>query len=179
VGVVLSGSLDDGTAGLVSIKQLGGICVVQDPNEAICGDMPRNALQNADVDHCLKVASIAELLVRLSREQVADTKRPHNQLLEREARIALDDGSQDVTPAPGEPSQFSCPACGGVLNEIHDGDLLRFRCRVGHAWSSESLLAKQSDGLEAALWVALRALEEQATLSDRMADRSRRRGQQA
>ncbi|TMB31633.1 MAG: chemotaxis protein CheB [Deltaproteobacteria bacterium] len=173
VGVVLSGSLDDGTAGLVSIKQLGGICVVQDPNEAICGDMPRNALQNADVDHCLKVASIAELLVRLSREQVADTKRPHNQLLEREARIALDDGSQDVTPAPGEPSQFSCPACGGVLNEIHDGDLLRFRCRVGHAYGPDALRMEQQSALEGALWAALRALEEQASLARRLAVRSR------
>src|SRR5256885_6247894 len=95
VGVILSGSLDDGTAGLVSIKQLGGICVVQDPNEAICGDMPRNALQNADVDHCLKVASIAELLVRLSREEVVEVRRPTSQLLERESHIALDDGTED------------------------------------------------------------------------------------
>src|SRR5438105_6519894 len=101
VGVILSGALDDGTAGMVSIKQRGGVCVVQDPNEAICGDMPRNALQNADVDHCLKVASIAELLVRLSNEQVGEAKRAAHPLLERESRIALDDGSEDVKPAPG------------------------------------------------------------------------------
>jgi len=173
VGVVLSGALDDGTAGMVSIKQLGGICVVQDPSEAICGDMPRNALQNAEIDHCLKVSAIADLLVRLSKEQVAESRRRPNQLIEREAHIALDDGSEDVTPAPGEPSQFSCPACGGVLNEIHDGDLLRFRCRVGHAYGAEALRMEQQSALEGALWAALRALEEQASLARRLAVRGR------
>src|SRR3954470_10185987 len=173
IGVVLSGALDDGTAGMVSIKQLGGVCVVQDPNEAICGDMPRNALQNAEIDHCLKVAAIAELLVRLSREEVAETRRRPTQLIEREAHIALDDGTEDVTPAPGEPSQFSCPACGGVLNEIHDGDLLRFRCRVGHAYGPDALRLEQQSALEGALWAALRALEEQGSLARRLAVRGR------
>jgi len=173
VGVLLSGALDDGTAGMVSIKQLGGVCIVQDPSEAICGDMPRNALQNAEIDHCLKVAEIAELLVRLSREEAPESRRKPNQLIEREAHIALDDGSQDVTPAPGEPSQFSCPACGGVLNEIHDGDLLRFRCRVGHAYGPDALRLEQQSALEGALWAALRALEEQASLARRLAVRGR------
>jgi len=173
VGVVLSGSLDDGTAGLVSIKQRGGICVVQDPNEAIIGDMPRHALQNAEIDHCLKIADIASLLLRLSVEEVPELKRPPTQLLDREARIALDDGSADVSPAPGDPSQFSCPACGGVLNEIHDGDLLRFRCRVGHAYGPDALRMEQQQALEGALWAALRALEEQAALARRLAVRAR------
>src|SRR5256885_16600193 len=173
VGVILSGALDDGTAGLVSIKQLGGICVVQDPNEAICGDMPRNALHNAEIDHCLTRAARAELLAHLSREEVAEMRRPASQLLERESHIALDDGTQDVTPAPGEPSQFSCPACGGVLNEIHDGDLLRFRCRVGHAYGPDALRMEQQSALEGALWAALRSLEEQASLARRLAVRGR------
>lgn len=173
VGVVLSGSLDDGTAGLVSIKQRGGICVVQDPNEAIIGDMPRHALQNAEIDHCLKIADIASLLSRICVEEVPELKRPPTQLLDREARIALDDGSADVSPAPGDPSQFSCPACGGVLNEIHDGDLLRFRCRVGHAYGPDALRMEQQQALEGALWAALRALEEQAALARRLAVRAR------
>jgi two-component system chemotaxis response regulator CheB len=161
---------------MVSIKQRGGICIVQDPNEAICGDMPRHALQNAEIDHCLRIAAIADLLVRLSKEDAPEAKRPPNQLLEREADIALDDGSEDVTPAPGDPSQFSCPACGGVLNEIHDGDLLRFRCRVGHAYGPDALRAEQQSALEGALWAALRALEEQAALARRMAVRGRELG---
>jgi two-component system chemotaxis response regulator CheB len=173
VGVVLSGALDDGTAGLVSIKQRGGVCIVQDPNEAIVGDMPRHALENAEIDHCLKIADIATLLSRLSNEEAPELRRPPTQLLDREARIALDDGSEDVTPAPGDPSQFSCPACGGVLNEIHDGDLLRFRCRVGHAYGPDALRAEQQQALEGALWAALRALEEQAALGRRLAVRAR------
>src|SRR5256885_10751022 len=173
VGVILSGALDDGTAGMVSIKQRGGICVVQDPNEAICGDMPRNALQSADIDHCLKLAGIADLLVRLSKEEVPETRRPPTPLLEREADIALDDGTEDVTPAPGEPSQFSCPACGGVLTEIHDSDLLRFRCLVGHAYGPDALRMEQQSPLEGALWAAVRALEEQASLAPRLAGRGR------
>jgi two-component system, chemotaxis family, protein-glutamate methylesterase/glutaminase len=177
VGVVLSGALDDGTAGLVSIKQRGGVCVVQDPNEAMISDMPRHALQNVEVDHCLKIADIAGLLTRLAQEEVPEIKRPPPALLDREARIALDDGTEDITPAPGEPSQFSCPACGGVLNEIHDGDLLRFRCRVGHAYGPDALRTEQQQALEGALWAALRALEEQAALGRRLAVRAREMNQ--
>ena len=77
---------------------------------------------------------------------------------------------------PGTPSAFGCPECGGVLWELHDGELLRFRCRVGHAWTANGLLAEQSDGLDDALWTALRALEEQAALARRLADRSAGRG---
>jgi two-component system chemotaxis response regulator CheB len=135
--------------------------------------MPRNALQSAEIDHCLTVAGIADLLVRLSKEEAPEGRRPPTALLEREAHIALDDGTEDITPAPGQPSQFSCPACGGVLNEIHDGDLLRFRCRVGHAYGPDALRMEQQSALEGALWAALRALEEQASLARRLAVRGR------
>jgi two-component system chemotaxis response regulator CheB len=77
---------------------------------------------------------------------------------------------------PGTPSGFSCPDCGGVLWELRDADLLRLRCRVGHAWSSESLLGQQTDALESALWVALRSLEERSALSRRMSRNADRRG---
>jgi len=52
----------------------------------------------------------------------------------------------------------------GYLWELRDGDLTRFRCRVGHAFSIESMDAKQAEMLESALWAALRALEERANL---------------
>jgi two-component system, chemotaxis family, protein-glutamate methylesterase/glutaminase len=173
IGIVLSGALDDGTAGLVAIKQRGGIAVVQDPDEAIVGDMPRNALQNVPVDHVLPVAEIGALLRRLTREKLEAPDPPPKALLERESLIALDGGTADLEPPPGEPSQFSCPSCGGVLNEIHDGDLLRFRCQVGHAYGSEALRSEQQQEFEGALWAALRALEEQAALCRRLAVRAR------
>jgi two-component system, chemotaxis family, protein-glutamate methylesterase/glutaminase len=77
---------------------------------------------------------------------------------------------------PGEPSGFSCPDCNGVLWAIQDGGLERFRCRVGHAWSPESLITRQSESLEAALWIAVRSLEERAALATRLAEPARRRG---
>jgi two-component system, chemotaxis family, protein-glutamate methylesterase/glutaminase len=173
VGVVLSGALDDGTAGLVAVKQRGGIAVVQDPEEAIVPDMPRNALQSVPVDHCLPVAQIGVLLGRLAREKVEVPEPPPRPLLEREALIALNGGTVDLEPPPGKPSQFSCPSCGGVLNEIHDGNLLRFRCQVGHAYGPEALGSAQEQEFEGALWAALRALEEQAALCRRLAVRAR------
>jgi two-component system, chemotaxis family, protein-glutamate methylesterase/glutaminase len=174
VGIVLSGALDDGTAGLVAVKQRGGVTVVQDPDEALCADMPRNALENVKIDHCLPTAQIAALIGKLAHEQV-ELHSPIPPLLEQETDIALDRHREGEKP-PGQPSEFACPACGGVLNEVHDGHLLRFRCRVGHSYGLASLGAEQQDQLEAALWAALRALEDQAAVNDRLARRARDRG---
>jgi len=174
VGVVLSGALDDGTAGLVAVKQRGGVTVVQDPEEALCADMPRNALENLQVDHCLPTAQIAALLDKLAHQEV-ELHSPVPPLLQQETDIALDRRNPGEPP-PGVPSEFACPACGGVLNEVHDGHVLRFRCRVGHAYGLASLGAEQQDQLDAALWAAMRALEDQAALSDQLAKRAKARG---
>jgi len=82
----------------------------------------------------------------------------------------------DPTKLPGESSQYSCPDCGGVLRELHDGDFLRYRCRVGHAWTSGALAAQQVQTLDDALWTALRALEENVALSRQLATKHRDRG---
>jgi len=175
IGVVLSGALDDGTAGLVAVKQRGGLAVVQDPADALCGDMPRSAIENVEVDYCLPVAGIPKLLERLAREPV-ELHSPIPPLLQQETDIALGRNATDEAP-PGKPSEFSCPSCGGVLNEVHDGKVLRFRCRVGHAYGVASLTADQQDRIEAALWAALRALEDQVALNRRLAHRAQERGQ--
>jgi two-component system chemotaxis response regulator CheB len=172
IGVVLSGALDCGTAGLVAVKRRGGITVVQDPNEAAVGDMPRNALKDADVDHCLPVAEIGRLLNRLAREPVEEPAQPASEELRREVAIAQN-GVRTAEQRVGEPSMYSCPDCGGVLLENHDGDLYRFRCSVGHAFGAETLQLDQNAQVEAALWAALRALEEQVNLAKRLAARAR------
>jgi two-component system chemotaxis response regulator CheB len=176
VGVVLSGALDDGTAGLLAIKSRGGIAIVQRPEDALYPGMPHNAIEHVDVDHVLPAADIGEELARLATEPAMQPAGPAPNDMKLEVEVegfsmeALEIGN------PGRPSGFSCPDCNGVLWEIQDGGLVRFRCRVGHAWSPESLLTQQSEALEAALWVALRSLEERAALATRLAEPARRRG---
>jgi two-component system chemotaxis response regulator CheB len=176
IGVVLSGALDDGTAGLLAIKSRGGIAVVQDPADALYTGMPGNALEHVQVDHVAATTSMGKLLARL----IADPpEAPADQApsgVQRE--VAMVGFSLEALEGhhPGRPSGFSCPDCNGVLWQIQDGGLERYRCRVGHAWSPESLLTQQSEALEAALWVALRSLEERAALARRLAEPARDRG---
>ena len=175
VGVVLSGALDDGTAGLAAIKQRGGIAVVQDPKHAIFPDMPRNALENVKIDYCVPTREIAPLLVRLAREPVKEeATAPVSEEMQKESEIEeMEIDTIEDEEKPGTPSVFGCPHCGGVLWELEDGDSLRFRCRVGHAFGAEGLAGAQSESLDTALWSAFRALEENAALIRRLAQRAR------
>jgi two-component system chemotaxis response regulator CheB len=178
VGIVLSGTLDDGTAGLVAVKAAGGVSVIQDPDEALFSGMPRSALEHDHVDHVLPVAEIAALVEQLAYEPVRGGEASVSDKMEYEADIAeFDQTAIEDDGRPGEPSAFSCPECSGVLWELQEGELVRFRCRVGHAYSVDSLLAEQAEQLEAALWTALRALEEKASLSRRLVERARQQGQ--
>jgi two-component system chemotaxis response regulator CheB len=179
IGIVLTGSLDDGTAGLMAITRRGGLGVAQDPEEATFSSMPASAISNGAVHHTLSIADMAPLLQRLTRETVdLPAKDPMNDDARREhAYSAFDLGTiEDSTNHPGEPSPYSCPDCGGVLWEMEDGDMLRFRCRVGHGWTNDGLLMQQTETLDTALWMALRALEESAGLNTRLARRAEARG---
>ncbi|HKD19679.1 MAG TPA: chemotaxis protein CheB [Thermoanaerobaculia bacterium] len=176
-GVVLSGSLDDGTAGLIAIKIRGGVAVVQDPAEAFCADMPRNATRYIEVDHVLPARAIGPLLNHLVLEQVDPaTAPPASPEMIQETKIArLDPGELDTENKPGVSSVVACPDCRGVLWEIQEGDLLRFRCRTGHAYSPETLLQAEDEGVEAALWEVLRALEERVSLRRRLVKQAKDR----
>ena len=170
VGVVLTGNLDDGTAGLAEIKERGGVAVVQDPEEADHAGMPTNAILHVPVDHILPMAAIGTLLDRLAREPVS----PEALAAFQEAYLmsAREEKKEDLDgERGGTPSAFTCPECGGALFEKPGQQPLHFRCRTGHAYSPETLGAKQSDTLEAALWAALRSLEEQGALARRMEKR--------
>jgi two-component system chemotaxis response regulator CheB len=178
VGVVISGALDDGTAGLLAIKQRGGITVVQNPDTALHSGMPESALAHVPIDHCLAPEAIGPLLRTL-----ASVPAPVYRLgsaeptMEREIAISDMDIRELQRPdRPGTPSGFSCPECDGTLWELSEGDLIRFRCRVGHAYTAGSLLAEQDDALESALWAALRALEERASLARRLLARAEHSG---
>jgi two-component system chemotaxis response regulator CheB len=177
IGVVISGMLDDGTAGLLAIKKQGGIAVVQDPNEALFPGMPASAVENVDVDHVVLLSEIAPILNRLAREPVTEPPAPVPEEMMKEADIArLDEAAMMARDRPGEPSGLTCPECNGVLFEIKDGENARYRCRVGHAYSMETLFSDQAQSVEAALWSAMVALKEKAVLSRRMMEYMRQRG---
>lgn len=182
IGVILSGTLDDGTAGLIAIKQCGGLAVVQDPADALYPGMPQSAIENAEVDHVAPITEIGALLGRLVRDASPKPKRTeesrartHDLRLETNMAQLEHDALHD-DDRPGSPSPYSCPDCGGVLWEIEEGEYVRFRCRVGHAYSPETMLGAQDDVLEEALWSAVKTLEESARLSHRLAVSERQRG---
>jgi two-component system, chemotaxis family, protein-glutamate methylesterase/glutaminase len=176
VGVVLSGNLSDGTAGLLSIKQRGGVAVVQSVETALYQGMPRSAMDHVEVDHALSPSEIPLLLTQLALESAEPPKEvpmPQDSSVDRPAdEFALADRHKQA----GVPSTMTCPECHGTLWEVKDEELVRFRCRVGHAYSDEALLVHQSEQLEAALWTALRALEEHSALARRLAARANNRG---
>jgi two-component system, chemotaxis family, protein-glutamate methylesterase/glutaminase len=170
IGVVLTGSLDDGAAGLAAIKNRGGVAIVQAPEDALYASMPRSALRAVRADHVLPVSEIAATLARAA-SLPAEATPPANEPLRVE--VAMGAGKPQDIDTLGPQSPYGCPECGGVLNEVEDAAVLRFRCRVGHAYTSETLAAEQEETIEASLWAAMRALEESAELKKKMADRLR------
>jgi two-component system, chemotaxis family, protein-glutamate methylesterase/glutaminase len=177
IGVVLSGALDDGAAGMVAITLRGGVGVVQDPTDALHPAMPQHAIEAAHPEHVLPVEKMPALLCDLVQQEVHAPDGELSELMEMETAMAdLDPSALNDPDRPGEPAGLGCPDCNGSLFQIHEGGLLRFRCRVGHAWSPQSLLAEQAASLEGALWMALRSLEEKAALSRDMSARATARG---
>jgi two-component system, chemotaxis family, protein-glutamate methylesterase/glutaminase len=177
ISVVLSGTLDDGAAGTVAVHQRGGLCVVQDPTGAAYPGMPQAAIAADAPDHVVPLELIGDVLVDAVGGHGHAADEPPSDLMRVEVAVAgSDPRALDRPERPGRPSGFGCPSCGGVLFEIEDGSLRRYRCRVGHAWSPESLAAQQSAAVESALWTALQSLEERAALADRLAQRALDRG---
>jgi two-component system chemotaxis response regulator CheB len=172
IGVVLSGTLDDGAAGLAAVVRMGGTALVQDPEDALYGDMPRHALEQAPAARTGTPGDLGRAIVELVGETVPPSHSPP-ETLRREVHIVETFDQPDPNPIdhPGEPSQWPCPDCNGVLWQVGD-DVLRFRCRVGHAWTAESLARQQDLEVETAMWIALRALEDRAALAQKMAERA-------
>jgi len=165
VGVVLTGNLDDGTAGLYAVKKLGGIAIVQDPKDALAPAMPRSALRNVKVDHCLPLALIGPLLVRLAMTR--DIPRGKKRAVAKKRFMIPKDMEKEF----GLPTSFVCPECNGPLWETKPGRSLQFRCHEGHAYSPDSLLADHKEGLERALWSTARMFDERANLLRRLGER--------
>lgn len=169
-GVVLSGGLDDGVAGLATIKDAGGLAIVQDPDDAEVPSMPRAALRRIDVDHCLELASIGPCLAQLARSPSIQGSPEVNRSTDIETEIA--DGA-DARKAGveqlGKPSIFACPHCHGVLLQLEEPPL-RFRCHTGHAYTLETLAHALGLSADSALWIALRALQERDMILEKLAE---------
>lgn len=174
IGIILSGALDDGTAGLWTVKNRGGLAIVQEPAEAEVPSMPASALAAVAVDYQVSIAEMAPLLVRLTAETVptaSEVALEEQQKTSREVRIA----AQERALAPGKLAfgpltPYACPDCHGVLSAIVDGDILRYRCHTGHAHSADSLLASITEKIEDTLWSAIRGVEESISLLNNLGD---------
>ena len=176
IGVVLTGMLDDGTAGLTAIKRCGGLAVVQDPADALFPLMPRSALAHVEVDHVRPLAALPGLLAEL-----AGTAAPAAPEIPDELRAEALVAAQELHAPAGQHefgtlSPFTCPECHGSLWAIEDGGMVRYRCHTGHAYTARTLSLAQVETLEETLYDALRAQEERALLLLAMAERARRHG---
>lgn len=174
VGVILSGTRDDGTAGLAMIKSCGGMAIVQDPAEAMYPGMPASALAHVEVDAVVPSDQIAATIVRVVNGDLDPVgSSPGNPggggNPGPSDPPAGEDRIETEATREGQPVTSTCPECGGVLTEHHEAGVTQWRCRVGHRYSMESLADAQAEGVEAALWAAIRALEDREALLRRMA----------
>ncbi|HEY4065362.1 MAG TPA: chemotaxis protein CheB [Burkholderiaceae bacterium] len=162
IGVVLTGMLDDGTAGLQLIKQRAGLAIVQMPEDALCPSMPRSALENVAVDHCVRLSDMGSLLaklVTLESEHDVDTPSPEAAMREQDLLLGRGDPLENLN-AIGRPSTFTCPDCHGSLWEIDGSKPPRFVCHTGHGYSMRSLQRTTAESADDAVWNALRVTQE-------------------
>ncbi|MCS3449463.1 MULTISPECIES: chemotaxis protein CheB [Bradyrhizobium] len=179
IGVVLSGLLSDGAAGLNAIKRCGGVALVQDPQDAMSDEMPLRALEATTVDLCISGAQLGDVLSDLARER-AGAVLPIPPEIVLEVKIAAGERiGSDTLVDIADPAPLTCPGCGGVLSELKVGHPLRFRCQVGHAYTADALAKEQEGRVDEALRVALRIIEERAELVHRMAEDGRQSGRPA
>jgi two-component system chemotaxis response regulator CheB len=179
IGVVLSGGLNDGTAGLRAIKRCGGIAVVQQPSDAAFPDMPLSALQHAVIDHVAPARALGGLLTRLSRQPAGETPPIPLEIRLETAIAAQELSGMETENQLGKLSRFTCPECHGMLWEIDESSLLRYRCHVGHAFTAAAMLHAQTTSAEEMLWSLMRVHQERAALARRMAQEERERFREA
>jgi two-component system, chemotaxis family, protein-glutamate methylesterase/glutaminase len=177
VGVVLSGVLDDGTAGLLAIKRAGGTAFVQDPGEALYPAMPKNAIEFVVPDLVATAGAIGEAIAALASSSPRDPPQDGVHGVSKDSLAGIDRETSDA-PQPGSPTGLSCPECDGAIWESVVDGLPHYACRVGHEYAPEAFDVRQSQRVEAALWTALRALEERAVLHRRIAARQQAHGNQ-
>ena len=175
IGVLLSGSLSDGTAGLRAVKAVGGLAVVQHPEDAPVPSMVQSALRYVEIDHCVPAAELGALLARLAAEPAGETFAAPPTVRLEAAIAAQEHSTMKEADRLGELSVFTCPECHGPLWEIEDGDMLRYRCHTGHAFTADAVMEAQAIEADEMLWSLLRAHQQRAEFARRMAEREKTR----
>ncbi|PRQ03936.1 chemotaxis protein CheB [Enhygromyxa salina] len=166
IGVVLSGLLSDGAAGLAAIKRCGGLALVQDPSTVTFSSMPRSAMRATEVDGCAAASELSQLLVEMVYRPIATTAPEVPKDLITEARMVVDPTlTTDELEKIGRPSTMVCPECGGTLYELHDQ---RYRCRVGHAYGADHMVFEHEQQIDLQLWTVLRTVQNAITLHRKM-----------
>ncbi len=180
IGIVLTGLLDDGTTGMLAIKRSGGTCIVQDPNEAEYPDMPLSVLNTMEVNYCIPLTNMGEVLLGITQTSPEEIPAPPDVIIESEIaeRVVVD---YDIVKQIGEKSIYACPDCGGGLWTINkggegQGKMDRYRCHIGHSYSEKDLVMKQGEIFESTLWTALRIMEERRNLLLKMHDEHAKKG---
>lgn len=179
IGVILSGMLSDGAAGVEAIKRCGGVAVVQDPAEALADEMPSNALRAANVDVIAAAAKLGDVLSELTREPAGWPRRAPADIRLEVAIAAGERADSQVMRSIADPVPLSCPSCGGVMSAVRDSHPLRFRCQVGHAMNADVLAQQQEGAVDEAMRVAFRLMGERAELVSRLAHENRDAGRGA
>jgi two-component system chemotaxis response regulator CheB len=174
-GVILSGALDDGTAGSAAICTCGGAVLVQQPEDAEFPSMPASVLRNLEG---IRIATIAELPDALGRliEEPAGPRQDVPETLRIEAQFAEEPMAHTPEYSKlGKLTENTCPDCGGPLRQAH-GDIIRFRCLTGHAFSGPILEDRTRRDIESSLWSAIRLFQQRANVDRELAERESERG---
>ncbi|MBC7937873.1 MAG: chemotaxis protein CheB [Rhizobacter sp.] len=180
IGIILTGMRDDGTAGMLAIKRSGGVCIVQDPEEAEHPDMALSVLNNMEVNYCLSLSQMGKVLENITQHIPEEIAVPADVAVEAEIaeRVVV---SYENVKQLGEKSIYACPDCGGGLWNISGKEgnkerVVRYRCHIGHSYSENDLVIKQGEIFEATLWTALRIMEERRNLFLKLDQDHRKRG---
>ena len=168
IGVILSGMLDDGTSGMWAIKRSGGICVVQDPNQAEYPDMPLSVINNMEVDHVALLDEIGPILAKIVQQKRGKQKSAPKEVIAESKISETTAVSIDDIEKLADTSVFACPDCGGNLWSMKDDVVKRYRCHIGHAYTEKDLVIKQAETASTTLWVSLRMMEERKHLLKKM-----------
>jgi two-component system, chemotaxis family, protein-glutamate methylesterase/glutaminase len=164
IGIIVSGVLDDGTSGMWAIKKCGGICIVQDPDEAEFRDMPQNVINKIDVDYKSDINEISYVISDiLSKPLPVKVPVPEELLIESEIAEKMS-SSIDQMNRIAEKSDFTCPDCNGRLWIMKGDPVHRYRCHTGHVYNERTLLELQRTEIEKSIWVSIRMLEERCNL---------------